>query len=392
MQENRADMLRPGGRIDSTSAPGFDSQIKEYLDRNPSDTLTIDLDRLTYISSAGLRVLLSASKRLSGGLTVTNVSPEIYEILDMTGFTSILNVERRLRTIDVGNCEVIGRGAVGTVYRIDPDTIVKVYESPDALEMIKNEQLRAKQAFIKGIPTAISYDAVRVGDYYGSVFELLDARTFSSVLSSDPGRFEELVRKHVEVMKAIHGTEAEPGELPDSRDVYLKYLDDMGTDMPGDLRARLEDRFRAMPEDLHLIHGDIHMKNVMLCGDEPVLIDMETLCTGNPVFDLADLFVAYKAFNEDEAGNSEAVIGFSDEMCDRVYDRTIELYLEPYAGEDRDLILKKIMTVGYVRFLYLISMFHYGGEDLAEKRIRHSVEHLRQLMDMLPDIPGGFAI
>ena len=378
--ENNTVTVCPEGRIDSQNAAAFEEELAAAQREHAGCELVLDLDKLNYISSAGLRVLLGTSKRQSDPLRVINVSRELYEIFDMTGFTSILNVERKLRSISIEGCRVIGRGAIGTVYRIDNDTIVKVYDIPDALDVIKNEQKRAKHAFLKGIPTAISYDAVRVGDRYGSVFELLDAKTFVDVLNAEPDRLDELVKMHVQVMNAIHSIEAEPGELPDCREMFTGYLHEIGGDLPDDLRSALEARFRSMPEDLHMIHGDIHMKNVMLCGGEPLLIDMETLSTGDPVFDLADLFIAYCAFNEADPTNSSQVIGLSKDVCSELFEKTLSACLRCEDEAGFMLARKRIMTVGYVRFLYLVAVLNMGGEQYRSLRIRRTVEHLRELL------------
>lgn len=379
--DHNSTVLCLSGRIDSTNAAEFQKSISDATRQNPDGGLVLDCERLDYISSAGLRVLLAAHRLLGGRLGVQNVSPEVYDILNMTGFTAFLRVERRLRSVSVEGCEVIGRGATAVVYRLDPDTIVKVYEIPNALETIRKEQLRAKQAFLKGIPTAISYDAVRVGEYYGSVFELVNANTFSDLLCAHPERLDELVRRHAELIRIIHGTEAEPGELPDCRALYLGYLNEIGDVLPRELRERLGERFRAMPEDLHLIHGDIHMKNVMLCGGEALLIDMETLSTGNPVFDMADLFVAYRAFNEADPSNSMKIIGIPADTCREVLEKTIACCIGPLDGERGKLTMKKIMTVGYVRFLYLVAVLRFGGDEWIDLRIRRTVEHLNELID-----------
>ena len=74
---------------------------------------------------------------------------------------------------------MIGEGANGKVYRVDRDTIVKVYRKPDAIQEIQRERELARTAFVAGVPTAIPYDVVRIREGgYGSVFELLDATSF----------------------------------------------------------------------------------------------------------------------------------------------------------------------------------------------------------------------
>ena len=378
--EGEGVVLFPEGHIDSGNAGELDRALQSAMRDHPGAPIILDLERLDYISSAGLRVLLAASRRLEAPLTLRNTSPEVYDIMEMTGFTSILNVERRLREMDVSGCEVIGRGAIGTVYRVDPDTIVKVYEVPDALEMIRNEQRRAKQAFLKGVPTAISYDAVRVGDRYGSVFEMIDAKTLNDLLIARPESAGAIIRQYARVIRQVHDIEAEPGELPDCRDIFLEYLDAIGAALPPKLAGRLEELFRAMPADLHLIHGDFHMKNVMLSGGEPLLIDMDTLSTGNPVFDFAGIFVAYQAFNEDEPTNSEVFLGISREMCDRIWTETLEYCIGSTETPEGRARVDRIRIVGYVRFLYLLTVLKLGDKALLEIRVRHATQRLNELV------------
>ena len=59
--------------------------------------------------------------------SVINASTEVYDIFDMTGFTKIVNIEKAFPQISTEGCPLIGKGAHGAVYRLAPDTIVKVY-------------------------------------------------------------------------------------------------------------------------------------------------------------------------------------------------------------------------------------------------------------------------
>ncbi len=81
------------GRMDANSAPQLDEALKEEMDGITE--LTIDLKKLAYTSSAGLRVLLLAQKTMNkkGGMVIRNVSEDIMEIFDMVGFTDLLNIE-----------------------------------------------------------------------------------------------------------------------------------------------------------------------------------------------------------------------------------------------------------------------------------------------------------
>ena len=81
------------GRLDTTTSPQLEAELRSSV--NGVTELVFDLDKLDYISSAGLRVLLAAQKVMNrqGEMIITNVKPEIMEIFDVTGFVDILNIE-----------------------------------------------------------------------------------------------------------------------------------------------------------------------------------------------------------------------------------------------------------------------------------------------------------
>ena len=81
------------GRLDTTTAPELEQALKESMDG--ANELTMDFAKLDYISSAGLRVLLSAHKAMSkkGGMKVVNVNDVVSEVFDVTGFADILTIE-----------------------------------------------------------------------------------------------------------------------------------------------------------------------------------------------------------------------------------------------------------------------------------------------------------
>lgn len=86
-------IIEVAGRLDTTTAPLLDKTINENI--NDTKNLILDLKELKYISSAGLRVLLSAQKKMQniGSMKVINVCVEIMEIFEMTGFADILSIE-----------------------------------------------------------------------------------------------------------------------------------------------------------------------------------------------------------------------------------------------------------------------------------------------------------
>ena len=81
------------GRLDTMTAPELEAELNNSL--KSADSLVLDFSKLNYISSAGLRVLLSAHKTMSGkgGMKVKNVNEIVQEVFDVTGFADILDIE-----------------------------------------------------------------------------------------------------------------------------------------------------------------------------------------------------------------------------------------------------------------------------------------------------------
>ena len=94
MKKNGADLIVAlEGRLDTTTSPQLEGALHPDIDG--AETVIFDLEQLQYISSAGLRVLLSAQKIMNkqGEMIIRNVCPEIMDIFDVTGFVDILNIE-----------------------------------------------------------------------------------------------------------------------------------------------------------------------------------------------------------------------------------------------------------------------------------------------------------
>lgn len=236
------------------------------------------------------------------------------------------------REISLEGAEKIGEGAHGEVYRIDEETIAKVYRDSEPLEKIRKEKELSKWAFVKGIPTAISYDIVRVGDRYGVVYELLNARSASEYISESEENFEDFVVRSVELMKNIHSIEVKPGELPDMKVQTLEWIDKCREYMPDDISDRLKKLTEDLPDSHTFLHADFHIKNIMIVKGQLMLIDMETMCAGDPIFEMATMYNSYKEFPS-MAEEAATFLGIDVDTAARLWDRTLDLYIGD-AGED----------------------------------------------------------
>ena len=338
------------GRIDASNAAEADARIFAIKKEHPGMHTVVDADNLEYISSAGLRVVLKL-RREDPDLAIINVIPEVYEVFDMTGFTDMVTVEKAYPRMSVEGCEFLAKGANGAVYRYDDETILKTYFAKDALPEIKQERENARRAFVLGVNTAIPYGIVRVGEGYGTVTELLNAVSVSKLIRNNPEDLETPVGYYVDMLKSIHAVEAEEGDVPDMREVALDWAKFVSPHLPEGQGSKLCALIEAVPKMKTLLHGDYHTNNVMVQNGEPLLIDMDTLCMGHPIFELGSMFNAFVGYSELKPGNMMDFFGYSFETAGKLWSMVLKRYL---GTEDEAVcrgVAEKAMVIGYTRML-----------------------------------------
>ena len=338
------------GRIDASNASLAEEKIFNIKNNNPGKHSVIDADNLEYISSAGLRVILKLRKE-EPQLAIINVAPDVYEVFDMTGFTDMVTVEKAYQKMSVEGCEFIAKGANGAVYRYDDETILKTYFAKDALPEIKQERENARRAFVLGINTAIPYGIVRVGDGYGTVTELLNAVSVTKLIRQSPDDLTEAVKYYVDMLKSIHAVKVEDGEVPDMKETALSWAKFVSSYIPEEQSKKLIALIEAVPKQNTLMHGDYHTNNIMVQNGEPLLIDMDTLCMGHPVFELGSMFNAFIGYSELDHNVTMDFFGYTHESAEKFWSMALKMYL----GTDDEAVCKsvaeKAMIIGYTRML-----------------------------------------
>ena len=361
------------GRIDTTNAEEIEESINKQIE-NFEGQLILDARELEYISSSGLRIIMRLKKK-NDQTKVINCNLEIYEIFHMTGFTQIMDISKSLREISIDGCEKIGEGFYGDVYRINNDTIVKVYKKGNSIDSVKKEIELARKAFVLGIPTAIPYDIVKVGDLYGSVFELINSSSLQKLII-DGADIDKLAKETVEVLKKIHSTKLEEGELPSKRKEKIEWAKDCSQLLPEKTLKKLIDLLEKLPETNTMIHGDFHIKNIMKQDDEIILIDMDTISVGHPIFELGAIYATYGGFASVNKNNTLEFLGISLEQSQKFLDLTYKYYFEGKSQEYIDEVINKAKIICYLQILWIRSKFMEEGNEIHKKDIEFSKNYL----------------
>lgn len=368
------------GELNSVNSESVGEEIDKIIEDKSFKSLVLDFDKVSYISSAGLRIILKLKQRYDD-FSVINASLEVYDVFQMTGFTSMMSIKKALRKIDLTGAEIIGDGFFSTVYRLNKDTIVKVFNRTSDPEQIERELRLAKEAFVLGVPTAISFDVVKVGDKMGVCFEMLDCMSLKTALLTEKSKYNEYLEKYAALLKKINTTECFNPLIPDIKEKSLKKVEAIKPYLEEKYYLKAKSLMESIPERKTFVHGDCHFKNIMVQGDDLLLIDMDTLSVGHPIFELAAIYAPYCAFNEDDPGNSERFFGISDEEGRKLYNETLNLYF----GKDDPVIKDKIKVVAYIHMVW----WNRVNEPNNNVRLEGCRSRLYALLDKIYDLDIG---
>ena len=366
------------GRLDTNSAPELEKEMSNLCD---VEKVIFDFEKLDYISSSGLRVILKCKKAIKD-TKIINCSPEVFEVFNITGFTDMMEVEKALRKISIENSEKIGEGFFGNIYKIDSETIVKVYKVPDSLEMIKREKELAKKAFVMGIPTAIAYDIVKVGDLYGAVFELLNAKSLVTLINNDDD-LDGFTKKSAEILRNMHNKEVAEGELPSRKKNVINLLKECEKYFSKDIFEKLLYLLETIPERNTLLHCDFHVKNIMMQNDELLLIDMDTLSCGHPIFEFASMYSTYYGFSCVDKLNTDKFLGLPLSVTGKLFDKTFKYYYDDKSNEELEEIKLKLLIISYIQILNLRTKYSDSNCTTQEEEIEFCKNYLSNLAEKL---------
>ena len=368
------------GELNSVNSESVGEEIDKIIEGKAFKSLVLDFDNVSYISSAGLRIILKLKQRYDD-FSVINASLEVFDVFQMTGFTSMMSIKKALRKIDLTGAEIIGDGFFSTVYRLNKDTIVKVFNRTSDPEQIERELRLAKEAFVLGVPTAISFDVVKAGDKMGVCFEMLDCMSLKTAVLTQKGKYKEYLEKYAALLKKINTTECFNPLIPDIKENSLKKVEAIKPYLEEKYYLKAKALMESIPDRKTFVHGDCHFKNIMVQGDDLLLIDMDTLSVGHPIFELAAIYAPYCAFNEDDPGNSERFFGISDEEGRKLYNETLNLYF----GKDDPVIKDKIKVVAYIHMVW----WNRVNEPNNNVRLEGCRSRLYALLDKIDDLDIG---
>ncbi|MCF0120099.1 MAG: phosphotransferase, partial [Oscillospiraceae bacterium] len=344
-----------------------------------------------YISSAGLRVLLKL-KKLVKNVSLIELSSEIYEIFEVTGFTEMMDVQRAYRRFDVTGLEQIASGNMGTIYRLTDDEILKVFRPNIGVELIDETRRKTKSMFLAGIPTMIAFDVVKVGDCFGVIYEMLGAVTLDKFMNKSPENLETGIDVLVDLYRKLGTTEA-ADDIPSFNEELMKDVPRLAEYLDENEFAVAKKLATMVPEAKTLVHGDLHSRNAMMTDNGAMLIDLDDTCAGHPIWDVGSLAYLHRLRRPEYHEGQLKSTGLPLESRNRLVNEFVRKYLNVGPDEDLDELVRELACFGVVHFLVknlyttpeLIARTVIIFKDIIAGETPESVERLSALIRRVED-------
>ena len=287
---------------------------------------------------------------------------------------------KKYKEVSIDGCKLIGRGSKSEVYRYDDELVIKLYNEENQYKDIERENTLARLAFVAGIPTAIPFGIVKVGNRYGTMFELLESKTVSSLIAANPTDMGIYAKAMADIAKTIHGIRVDKADmiLPNYMDEVRSWINSGIAKEDEELADTITAMVDALPVGKSMIHGDFHTSNVVLNHGEYMLIDMDGLSICHPIVELAGMYMSYIGFWEIEKPLVKRFMDFDESVGEAFFYEFMKSYL---GTDDTSAVVKKAALLCYVR---LVKKCYKKGANLStdEQAARdHYMDKIRTLLE-----------
>lgn len=375
------------GQVDAEHSESLKNQITMIMNEAPDKAVLLDLSRLEHISSSGLRVLLEFGKN-KNNFEIGALSKEAKRIFAMSGVSTFLKLrepiiestktDNVLREVSIKGAKLIGEGGMGSVYRLNKDTMIKVYKPHVLLTDIERELKCSKIAFTQGFPTALSFDVVKVGEQYGAEYEMLEADLMSDYINEHPDLFNQYVDKYIEFAIKMNHTDIEYAGLPKTKDMLFVKCERIKKLISEEEYVFLKKLIQCIPDRNMMIHGDYHIRNVMIRNGKLMLIDFGDLSMGHPFFEVATIYSIYYRQSMQFPDTVLSVVGVTIEKALKIWNRFMNQYFSNPSVAKKEQLMKTFDIYATLRIILLC-----GGISGFEELFKMSVQQLMEQKEAL---------
>lgn len=290
-------------------------------------------------------------------------------------------MQGNIKEISIAGCEFLASGFAGECFKMNEETVIKLYYDFIKPELVLNEKKFAKAAFVIGIPTAISFEVVKCQNRLGVVYEMLNAANLNKLLNLNPRNTSEYAVVFSDISKIIHTTKDVRNIFPKAKEMYQFYVGTQHITTSAQKQVILA-FIERIPDADTCIHGDLHAANVMIDREGPKVIDMGDFSIGTPWFDIGHAYNIYYAGAAN--GVSQLVAGMNPEDALAFWNEYLNAYFDDPDQQTKVAIMQKAKLFSLLK-LFQVAYVLNNAENIVEQ-IRNCLPYLDEMKDFDFDI------
>ena len=198
----------------------------------------------------------------------------------------------------------------------------------------------------------------------------------------NPEYFEQYKKMYADLSYQIVHTDAADSGLAECKGPLLEKFRNLSTVLSKEKYDKLVTMIKNIKDTGTLTHGDFHIKNILVQNGEPVLIDMDAVSIGNPIFELEGIYLSSKAYGIAEPNNCKEFFGVEQSVMDELYDALVRRYFENKTEAEMQVIFDKIKLLGTAHLAYQTIRYKKDVNGRLEK----ALATLNELLDRYDDL------
>ena len=259
--------------------------------------------------------------------------------------------------INLENYIQTGEGGTAVSYTHKTrNTLAKLYNPGFEAERAKAEFLIARTVYELGIPTPEPYRLVTDGERYGAEYELVsNKRSFTRIISEEPGRMKEISLTFADWAKKLHATPADTSRLRSYKQALIKFYQEKNL-VPESFKQRSLAFLETVPDTPTCVHGDLQIGNIITDGDRTLWIDVGEFAYGCPEWDLCVLWIMSQRMGDERA---QTLFHLSQAQLTEHWNIFISAYLETSDPETIGAYIKRLIPFYGVKVPYVYDMAYH---------------------------------
>lgn len=285
----------------------------------------------------------------------------------------LYNIMDTYQKIELSDYVRTGEGGTAVSYTHKTrNALAKLYNPGFEAERARAEFLTACKVFEMGIPTPEPLRLVTDGERYGAEYELVKGkRSFTRIISEEPGRLEEISLTFADWARKLHSTPVAPGQLRSYKETLIRFYKEKDM-VPEAHKQRSLAFLETVPDTPTCLHGDLQIGNIITDGDRTLWIDVGEFSHGTPEWDLSIMWIMGNRMSKERA---ESLFHITPEQMKAHW----EYFLPAYLGTSDPRILgeytKRLIPYYAAKVPYVYDMaYHVSLPEDAFQRMEQMMK------------------